>query len=88
MVEGEGGLTLPASTSADQLRQPCRGGKVEPLATGMDHQAQAMPIRAKAKMSLCRLSKLLHTRRSRLKPHFQLVPGEKNKKDSCAATAP
>ena len=49
VVEGEGGLTLPPSTSAaDQLCQPRRGGKVEPFATGMDHQAKPVPIRAEA----------------------------------------
>ena len=85
-MEGECGLPLPPS--ADQLCQPGRGGKVEPLSTGVDHQAESMPIRSKTKMGLSRLSKLLHTRRSRLKPHFQLVTGEKNKKDSCASTAP
>ena len=89
VVEGEGGLTLPPSSStADQLGQPRRGGKVEPFTTGMDHQAKPVPIRAKAEVRLCSLSKLLHTRRSRLKSHFQLVPSEKNEKDSCASTAP
>ena len=86
MVEGEGSLALPSS--ADQLCQPCRGGKVEPLSTGMDHQAESMPIRAEAKMGLSRLGKLLHTRRSRLKPHLQLVPCKKYEKDGCPATAP
>ena len=88
VVEGEGGLTLPPSTSADQLCQPCRRGKVEPLSTGLDHQAKSLPIRAKTKMGLCRLSKLLHTRRSRLQPHLQLVPRQKNEKDGRPATAP
>ena len=49
VVEGEGGLTLPPSTSAaDQLGQPGRGGQVKPFATGMDHQAKPVPIRTKA----------------------------------------
>ena len=63
VVEGESSLPFPSTTtSADQLCQPHGGGKVEPLATGMYHQSKPVSIRAKAKMRLCRLCKLLHTR--------------------------
>ena len=63
VVEGESSLPFPSTTTAtDQLCQPHGGGKVEPLATGMYHQSKPVSIRAKAKMRLCRLCKLLHTR--------------------------
>ena len=63
VVEGESSLPFPSTTTAtDELCQPHGGGKVEPLATGMYHQSKPVSIRAKAKMRLCRLRKLLHTR--------------------------
>ena len=86
MVESQGGLTL--SASLDQLGQTGGGGEMEPLTTGVNHQTEAMPVRSEAKVCLRRLSKLLDTCGTRFQPHLQLVPGEKNKEDRCAATAP
>ena len=86
MVESQRGLTL--SVSLDQLGQAGGGGEMEPLTTGVNHQTEAMPVRSETEVSLRRLCKLLDTCGSGLQPHLQLVPGEKDEEDRCAATAP
>ena len=86
VVESQGGLTF--SASLDQLGQAGGGGEMEPLTTGVNHQTEAMPVRSETEVSLRCLSKLLDTCGSRFQPHFQLVPGEKNKEDRGASTAP